>query len=116
MKEDSDELIDKFFEEIKGSAGDNEYFYEFFHEIKEYCPETIFYGTDVGHLYNTTGLRYLRYLEENGLTDSEKYSLANENIQQGIAYYESESSFIHSFKNSALKYGNSINRLRHPSS
>ena len=27
MKEDSDELIDKFFEEIKGSAGDNEYFY-----------------------------------------------------------------------------------------
>ena len=92
MKEDSDELIDKFFEEIKGSAGDNEYFYEFFHEIKEYCPETIFFGTDVGHLYNTTGVRYLRYLEENGLTDSEKYSLANENIQQGITYYESNDS------------------------
>ena len=69
-----------------------EFLNEFFHEIKEYCPETIFYGTDVGHLYNTTGLRYLRYLEENGLTDSEKYSLANENIQQGIAYYESNDS------------------------
>ena len=68
MKEDSDELIDKFFEEIKGSAGDNEYFYEFFHEIKEYCPETIFYGTDVGHLYNTTRTSEIR--PPNGMSET----------------------------------------------
>ena len=42
MKADSDELIDLFFEEIQGTQSGNESYYEFFHEIKERCPETIF--------------------------------------------------------------------------
>lgn len=86
MKADSDELIDLFFEEIQGTQSGNESYYEFFHEIKERCPETIFYGTDVGHQYDTTGARYLEYLEENGLDDSEQYRLAKECIRQGIEF------------------------------
>lgn len=90
MKEDSDELIDLFFEEIQGTLSGNKYYYEFFHEIKEYCPETIFYGTDVGHQYDTTGSRYLKYLEDSGLEDSEKYILAKECIRQGQEYYNED--------------------------
>lgn len=86
MKADSDELIDLFFEEIQGTQSGNESYYEFFHEIKERCPETIFYGTDVGHQYDTTGARYLEYLEENGLDDSEQYRIAKECIRQGIEF------------------------------
>ena len=86
MKADSDELIDSFFEDIQGTMSGNDYYYKFFHQIKEQCPETIFYGTDVGHQYDTTGARYLKYLEDKGLEDSEKYKLAQECIRQGQAY------------------------------
>ena len=72
MKEDSDELIDLFFEEIQGTQSGNEYYNEFFHEIKDRCPETVFHGTDVGHQYDTTGARYLKYLEDHDLAVSEK--------------------------------------------
>lgn len=90
MKEDSDELIDLFFKEIEGTQSGNEYYYEFLQEIKEHYPKTIFYGTDVGHQYDTTGARFLTYLEKKGLADSEEYLLAKNNIQQGIEYYRSD--------------------------
>ena len=86
MKEDSDELIDKFFEEIQGTQSGNEYYNEFFHEIKAQCPETIFHGTDVGHQYDTTGARYLEYLKDHDLADSENYKRAEECIRQGKEY------------------------------
>ncbi len=87
MKEDSDEIIDQIFVDIQGTQSGNEYYYEFWHKIKEECPETVFYGTDVGHQYNVTGARYLEFLEENGMKDSENYRLAEECIRQGMEYY-----------------------------
>lgn len=84
MQDDSDELIDLWFDEIQNTQSGNKYYYDFFHELKKRCPETIFYGTDVGHQYDTTGPRYLAYLEEKGLAESDKYLLAKENIRQGI--------------------------------
>lgn len=86
MREDSDEKLDKWFEEIHDTLSGNEYYKEFFLEIKEYCPDTVFYGTDIGHQFDTTGARYLKYLEDNGLEDSEKYKLAKECIRQGEEY------------------------------
>ncbi len=83
MKEDSDEILDQFYEDIQGTQSGNEYYLELLHKIKESCPETIFYGTDVGHQNETTGQRYLAYLEENGLKDSENYRLAEECMRQG---------------------------------
>ena len=87
MKEDSDEIMDQIFIDIKGTQSGNRYYYDFFREIKESCPETVFYGTDVGHQYNTTGARYLEYLTQNGLEGSENYRLAKECAEQGEDYY-----------------------------
>lgn len=90
MKESSDSTFDKWFEEIAGTASSNEYYRSFFHSIKEQCPETVFFGTDVGHQADTTGARYLAYLEENGLAGSENYRLAQECILQGREYKADE--------------------------
>ncbi len=91
MQEDSDEIIDQIYEDIQGTQSGNEHYYEFFHEIKEQCPQTVFYGTDVGHQYDTTGSRYLKYLEDNGLAGSEDYRLAKECIDQGIEFHSDDS-------------------------
>ena len=86
MNETSDETLDLWFEEIQGTASGNANYYEFFQKIKKYCPETVFYGTDVGHQFDTTGARYLKYLEDNGLETSRNYALAKECIRQGIEF------------------------------
>lgn len=86
MQADDDELLDQFFEEIRGTLSGNEYSKAFYRAIKATCPETLFYGTDVGHQYKTTGARYLRYLEDHGLADSENYALAEACIRQGEAF------------------------------
>lgn len=86
MKSDSNELLDLFFDEIQGTQSGVQPYYDFLVKIKERCPETIFHGTDVGHQYETTGPRYLAYLEERGLDNSEQYILAEENIRQGIEF------------------------------
>ena len=87
MKENDDLIIDQFFEDIKGTLSGNQYYYDFFHQIKETCPETIFYGTDVGHQYSITGQRYLDYLKAQGFTDSEQFDKAVECIRQGEEFY-----------------------------
>ena len=86
MHEDSDELLDVFFEEISDTLSGNPDSKAFYKRIKEECPETIFYGTDVGHQYQTTGPRFLQYLEDHGMKDSEMYELALENIAQGDTF------------------------------
>jgi len=47
----------------------------FYQSIKVLCPETVFHGTDIGFRHYYAGPRYLAYLRENGLEDSEPYSL-----------------------------------------
>ena len=91
MKEDSDEILNQIFEDIQGTQSGNEHYYEFMQEIKAQCPQTVFYGTDVGHQYDTTGPRYLEYLDDNGLAESDNYRLAKECIDQGIAYRSDDS-------------------------
>lgn len=90
MGEDSNELLDVWFEEIRGSMAGNEHFYAFLQQIKESCPETVFFGTDVGHQFQTTGPRYLKYLEEHGLKDSESYRLAQTCMWQGTAFRDAQ--------------------------
>ena len=90
MKEDSNKIMDQFMEDIQGTQSGNKYYSEFFHEIKEYCPETVFHGTDVGHQNETTGARYLAYLEENGLKDSPKYEKTLRCMKQGDEYHEND--------------------------
>ena len=90
MKEDSDEILDELYADIQGTQSGNENYLNFCHRIKAECPETVFHGTDVGHQFETTGLRYLEYLTQQGLIDSENYRLAHECIRQGKEYSEDD--------------------------
>lgn len=87
MQSDSDEILDALYDDLEGTQAQVPALKELYKNIKRDCPETIFHGTDVGHQY-TTGQRYLAYLDANGLHDSESYTLAKENIEQGDRYYE----------------------------
>lgn len=90
MQEDTDTTLDIWFAEIRGTLSGNDQYYAFLKEIKVSCPETVFYGTDVGHQYDTTGARYLAYLSEQGMQNAEEYHLASACIQQGQEYYAAD--------------------------
>jgi hypothetical protein len=87
MKSDNDDILEEVFTDWKGTPSNNPDVKEFYSRIKDECPETVFHGTDVGHQFDSTGERYLRYLKDNNLQESEQYSLAMEAIEQGKYYY-----------------------------
>ena len=90
MKSDDDIILDELYEDWKkDSAAQNPYLKEFFENIKINYPETIFHGTDLGHRYNTTGKRFLEYLENNNLEGTDKYLLTQEAIKKGEYYNRS---------------------------
>lgn len=87
MKSDNDDILWEMRKELEGTLAYELCCFEYLLDIKESCPETIFHGTDVGHQYKTTGARYLKYLEDNGMQDTEDYRLTLEAIEQGKKYY-----------------------------
>lgn len=91
MKEKTDDIIDQLIADSAGSLFGRAETKYFFKQIKKTCPETIFYGTDVGHYYVPIGERYLAYLEDKGQKDSQAYRLTQACIQQGIHYYQTNS-------------------------
>lgn len=88
MQSDSDDILDAIYHDWTGTAVHTPFTLDFFKQIKSECPETIFHGTDVGHQYQTTGERFLKYLETNNLKGSGQYVLAQEAIEQGRYYYK----------------------------
>ncbi len=88
MQEEDDVILEQFFEDMKGTASATTDYLDFFRRIKKECPDTVFYGTDVGHQYDTTGMRYLEYLDEHAPDEKIKYNLAVENILQGQEWYQ----------------------------
>lgn len=88
MQSDNNEILDKIYDEWTGTAMHTSANKDFFEKIKIQCPETIFHGTDVGHQYYTTGKRFLEYIQNNNLEDTEQYVLTQEAIEQGRHYYE----------------------------
>lgn len=87
MNTEDDKILYQVYEDLKGSSAYNQLTIDFYKKIKDDYPETIFHGTDVGHQFNTTGKRYLNYLRQKGMEDSESYLLTLENIEQGKKYY-----------------------------
>lgn len=87
MSAEDDTILDQLFLDWDGTEACSDASRSFLKAIKETCPETLFHGTDVGHQYWSTGTRYLAYLEENQLQDSEEYQLTQQAIQQGKVYY-----------------------------
>ncbi len=88
MRSESDEIFEEVFRDWTGTALQTQEVASFYGEIKSKYPETAFHGTDVGHQYDTTGERYLRYLRENNQKETEQYLLAQEAIGQGKHYYK----------------------------
>ena len=90
MKADNDDILNEIYESWAGTPSYKECVKEFYQKIKKQCPETIFHGTDVGHGFDTIGQRFLNYLEENDMKDTEKYKLTLEVIEQGKTFYKDE--------------------------
>lgn len=88
MQSDNDEILDTLYNDWEGSAAHNPYIKAFYQKIKQDCPQTVFHGTDVGHQYAATGERFLNWLRENGLEDSEQYRCTQTAIEQGKYYYD----------------------------
>lgn len=87
MSAEDDTILDQLFLDWEGTQACSEASRTFLKAIKETCPETIFHGTDIGHQYWSTGARYLAYLDENQLQDTEEYRLVQQAIEQGKTYY-----------------------------
>lgn len=88
MKSDNDKILNQLYDDCDGSVAHSEENLNFYKEIKEKYPETIFYGTDVCHSYEKTGERYLKYLEENGKVGTDDYNRAVNSVNQGKKFYE----------------------------
>lgn len=88
MREDNDDILDAIYDDLEGTASHVPALKDFYKQIKEQCPETIFHGTDIGHQFFSTGERFLQYMEQNDLADSEQYRIAKEVIEQGQYFYE----------------------------
>lgn len=87
MAADNDDILDTLFVDWQRTSAGSPVMRAFWQQIKADCPETVFHGTDVGHSFATTGARYLRHLEAEGLQASEQYTLAQAAIEQGRQYY-----------------------------
>ena len=81
LREKDNTILEEVFNDWKGTAFHNQHTYNFFMQIKELCPQTVFHGTDVGHQYGTTGERFLRYLESKQQQNIPAYLRAQEIIQ-----------------------------------
>lgn len=90
MKSDDDKILNELFKDYENTLAYSEENINFFKEIKEKYPETVFYGTDLCHTYKKGGKRYLKYLEENGKAGTDDYNKAVEAINQGKKYYEDD--------------------------
>ncbi len=90
MKSDNDEILDRIYQDWTGTLSQTPEVLNYFKTFKAKFPETIFHGTDVGHQYDTTGKRYLKYLEDNSLSETASYGLTLEAIEQGKKYYDGD--------------------------
>lgn len=88
MQAEDDAILLKLYDSWQGTSQHNDYVLDFYRALKRDCPQTVFYGTDVGHQYDTIGVEYLAWLEENGGQEQEEYALTQEAIEQGRTYYE----------------------------
>ena len=87
MQSDNDDVLEKIYTNLAGTAAHNPYYKDFYKKIKSDCPDTVFHGTDVGHQHDSTGKQFLDYLETNRLNDTEQYQLTLESIEQGKYFY-----------------------------
>ena len=88
MQSDNDDILEALYADWDGTLSHDPLVKEFFKSIKADCPETVFHGTDIGHQYSSTGERFLKYLKDTHLENTEQYTLTEEAIEQGKYSYE----------------------------
>lgn len=74
-----------------------------------------FYGTDVGHKYDTLGEQYLSYLREHGQENSDNNKRAQEIINQGKIYSEKNEEDAFTYRENMMveNFIWSLNQLKH---
>jgi len=97
MQADDDEILLMLSGYWVGTSLNNPYTLAFFRTIKSDFPKTIFHGTDVGHQSDTIGERFLVYLINNDLRQTESYRLTRENIAQYRRFREVSSHAIRAY-------------------
>jgi len=97
MQADDNTILSQLFEDWRGTAAHIPHTLVFFITIKRDFPETIFHGTDIGHQSDTTGQRFLQYLIENDLQDTESYRLTRENIAQYRRFRDEQSHAVRAY-------------------
>lgn len=86
MREEDDALLDLVIAQHAGTYWQSGGTKEFYRGMKAACPQTVFHGTDIGHI-RETGEWYLTRLREQGLEGSPEYLLTLECLAQGERYY-----------------------------
>lgn len=89
MHAENDDILEELYSDWENTASHTPAVKDFYQKIKTHCPATIFHGTDIGHQYDSIGIRYLGHLERQGLKYSDQYALTEEAIDQGRYFAQS---------------------------
>ncbi len=90
MQAEDDKILEMVYADWAGTPSNTQAVLDFYKQIKDGFPETIFHGFDVGHQYNTLGESYLGWLKATRQgTDTEEYRQTQEVIEQGRIFYQS---------------------------
>ena len=87
MAAEDDVYWDMVYGACEGTLFHAEVVADFYHQIKETCPDTIFHGFDIEHQYATSGEKARQLLEDEGKTDTDAYREVERSIKQGVMYY-----------------------------
>ena len=87
MAAEDDAYWDMVYGACEGTLFHAEVVADFYHQIKETCPDTIFHGFDIEHQYATSGEKARQLLEDEGKTDTDVYREVERSIKQGTMYY-----------------------------
>lgn len=87
MAAEDDAYWDMVYGACEGTLFHAEVVADFYHQIKETCPDTIFHGLDIEHQYATSGEKARQLLEDEGKTDTDGYRAVERSIKQGVMYY-----------------------------
>jgi len=88
MHSDDDVILYEMFDDIAGTLSHVPHTLIFFRTIKQEFPGTIFHGTDVGHQSDTQGQRFLQYLYDNDMQDTESYTITRMKMAQFERFME----------------------------
>lgn len=87
MAAEDDAYWDMVYSACEGTMFHAEVVAEFYHQLKETCPDTVFHGFDIEHQYTSSGEKALRLLEGEGKTDTDEYREVDRGIKQAVQYY-----------------------------